>query len=68
MSANDEWTQVVPEMSPPAAQEAFKEWRTAHDPHQVLTDDDVRVDLIRTVHGDQARVLIRTSLLPRLGD
>lgn len=62
------WTEVVPPTELDTAQSAFDRWLTANGLGRVaLADDEIRVDVMRTVEGDRMRFLVLTEKLRKLG-
>jgi hypothetical protein len=68
MSTQSAWTEVVKPTTFTAGSAAFEEWLKANAvTREQLVDDDIRVDVIRTVDGDRVRYLVRTERLRELG-
>jgi len=64
MNRSDGWTEVVAPVPLDQVEQAFSEWKSTVASRRNLADDDVRVDVMRTLDGERARVLVRISALP----
>jgi hypothetical protein len=68
MTGDSEWVEIVEPMSMADARHAFDEWKGRHPAVDLLNEDDIRIDLIRTTTGDQLRYLVRKGAWRLLED
>jgi hypothetical protein len=59
--ASQDWIEVVPPLPLADARRAFERWRSTHPEAAQLNDEDIRIDLMRTMDGDRVRYLIRQN-------
>ena len=55
----DEWVEIFAPGPVDEVKAGLAEWRNASDSRRRISDDDLRLDLIRTTEGDRLRVLLR---------
>lgn len=55
----DEWVEIFAPGPVDEVKAGLAEWRNSSDARRRISDDDLRLDLIRTTEGDRLRVLLR---------
>jgi len=63
MSSTPGWVEIVPSMPSAEARDAYEQWKVNNLGTIEISDDDIRIDLIRTMSGDERRYRIREEAL-----
>jgi hypothetical protein len=54
VAADEDWAAVVDQMPILEAEAAFEAWRARFDPHRLLSDEDIRMDVMCGRHESDA--------------
>ena len=67
MTANEQWIVIIEPLPIALAREEYERWKSSHPNALHLSDNDIRIDLIRTTSGDRVRYLLRAEAWQSLG-